>query len=143
MTKGRIVGIGGVFFKAPNTIETKEWYTNYLGMKSDQWGASFISKKFSKESETAYLQWSAFPEDSEYFGANAQQFMINYRVEYIEELVENLRKSSVKICKEIETFDYGKFAHIEDLNGQRIELWEPVDKVFDKMYTDTSNLNFE
>ncbi len=143
MKDGRIVGIGGIFFKCENPDKTKNWYNEHLGIKTDDWGASFVSRKVNKPKENAYLQWSPFKDDSDYFGDRGQQFMVNYRVENIDKLIERLRSEGIKICKEIESYDYGKFAHIEDVNGLRMELWEPIDQEFDKMYKDISKLNVE
>ncbi len=141
-SKGRIVGIGGIFFKCKSPQATKEWYAKYFGLKTDQWGAPFVSKKFSKPKEALFLQWSPFSEDSDYFGSKGQSYMINYRVEHIESLINKFKGEGLKVCKEIEEFEYGKFAHVEDLNGTRIELWEPKDEVFENMY-EADKLNFE
>ena len=59
--------------------------------------------------------------------------MINYRVENIEQLVEELKKEGVTVVDEIEVFEYGKFVHILDVEGNKIELWEPNDEEFEKM----------
>lgn len=141
--KGKIVGVGGIFFKTEDPLVTKEWYSKHLGIKTDKWGASFLSRQYSNSNKSAYLQWSPFKNDSDYFGDHNQQYMVNYRVQNIEDLLNNLKQEGVKICKSIEEYDYGKFAHIEDINGIRIELWEPVDEVFDNMYNDPDQLNTE
>ena len=112
-------------------------------MNTDQWGAPFIAKKYSKPSENVYLQWSLFPQDTSYFDPSVQPFMINYRVEHIEALVQDLKLKGVTICDEIQEFDYGKFVHILDSEGNKIELWEPKDSVFDEMYDDAMKLNHE
>ena len=77
-----------------------------------------------------YLQWSPFKADTKYFEPSKKEFMINYRVADLEALVDELRKEGVEICDNIETYDYGKFVHIMDPEGNKIELWEPVDQVF-------------
>jgi predicted enzyme related to lactoylglutathione lyase len=142
MGKGKIVGIGGIFFKCDDPKETKNWYAENLDVKTDQWGASFVTKQYTSD-KSSYLQWSPFPKDSKYFGDSDQAYMINYRVKNIESLVADLKQKGVVICDKIESFDYGKFVHIKDNNGVRMELWEPVDKVFDEMNQDKSNLNIE
>ena len=58
--------------------------------------------------------------------SSQKDFMINYRVEDIEALVEVLKSEGVTILNEIETYDYGKFVHILDLDGNKIELWQPL-----------------
>ena len=62
---------------------------------------------------------------------STKEFMINYRVEDLKWLVEELKKEGVTVLDEIETYDYGKFVHIMDLDGNKIELWEPIDDVFE------------
>jgi len=128
--KGRVTGIGGVFFKSPNPKETKEWYSKNLGLITDEYGSSFKSRNMDAPDEINYLQWSPFKNDTDYFQPSEKEFMINYRVENLVELVEELKSNGVTICDEMETFDYGKFIHILDADGNKIELWEPVDKVF-------------
>ena len=141
--KGRIIGIGGVFWKTKNTDQTKDWYTKNLGLKTNQWGASFVNRKVSDPQEYAFLQWSLFGNDSDYFGDKGQQFMINYRVENIEGIVADFKEKGFTVCKEIESYEYGKFVHVEDIDGLRMELWEPIDKVFDEMLPDKNEANIE
>ncbi|MCS7075009.1 MAG: VOC family protein, partial [Bacteroidia bacterium] len=73
-------------------------------------------------------QWSVFPVTTNYFGSENQSFMINYRVENLEELVQELRTNGVTIVDEISVYEYGKFVHILDPEGNQIELWEPVNE---------------
>jgi len=142
MKKGRIVGIGGIFFKTNDVAGIKTWYNKMFNLKTDQWGAPFVSRPFNNPDKSSFLQWSPFPHNTDYFGESDQQYMINYRVENIEDLVENLKSQGVKICDDIVKYEYGKFIHIEDPAGIRIELWEPVDEVFESMY-DIEKVNKE
>ena len=80
-----------------------------------------------------FTQWSPFNEKTKYFEPSTRDFMINYRVENLEALVDQLRKDSVVIADKMETVDYGKFIHIVDLEGNKLELWEPNDKEFEKL----------
>lgn len=134
MKKGKITGIGGIFFKCKDPNATKDWYAKQLGLKTDQWGAPFEFRLASDPKTKGYLQWSPFPSDTKYFDPAENEFMINYRVENLEEYLVELKANGVTICDEIETFDYGKFVHILDGDGRKIELWEPVDGGFDDMY---------
>ena len=136
--KKRVTGIGGIFFKTQDTQKLKEWYGKHLGIATDNYGASFISRQWNDPHTSQYLQWSPMQEDTEYFKPSEKQFMINYRVENMEWLVDQLKKEGVTICDEIQTFDYGKFVHILDPEGNKIELWEPVDNVFDKYHEDNN-----
>lgn len=128
--KGKVTGIGGIFFKCDDPDKMKEWYASQLGMITDQYGSLFEFRKSDAPDEKAYLQWSPFSSNTKYFEPSEKQFMINYRVVNIEALVEELRKKGVTILDTIETYDYGKFVHIMDPEGNKIELWEPIDSVF-------------
>ncbi len=141
--KGRIIGIGGIFFKSKDPNITKKWYQENLGLKINEYGATFIQKRVSKPDQNIYLQWSPFKEDTPYFNPSEKEFMINYRVENIESLIEELKSKGVKIIDKIETYEYGKFVHIMDAEGRAIELWEPIDKAFDEYHSDQGTLNFE
>lgn len=130
--KGRVTGIGGVFFKTADPKKTKEWYSKNLGMKTDDYGTMFEFRTAENPEEKAYLQWSPFSEKTKYFEPSQKEFMINYRVENIEALVEELKANGVTVLDSIATYDYGKFVHILDPENNKIELWEPIDNEFDK-----------
>jgi len=130
----RVTGIGGLFFKTSDPESTKSWYEKHLGIKMDAYGAVFISRKSEAPAENQYLQWSPFKRDTDYFLPSDKEFMVNYRVENLEKLVAMLKDEGVTICDEIASYDYGKFVHIMDNDGNKIELWEPVDAVFDDFY---------
>lgn len=132
-TTPKVTGIGGIFFFSDNPTQTKEWYGKNLGLAINEYGSSFEFRNANRPDEINYLQWSPFIRGSEYFAPSKKEFMINYRVQNIEGLVRNLRNSGVTILDEIEAFEYGKFVHILDPEGNKIELWEPVDSVFTKM----------
>jgi predicted enzyme related to lactoylglutathione lyase len=129
----KVTGIGGIFFFSDNPEETKEWYTKNLGLETNEWGSSFEFRNANRPEEINYLQWSPFKKGSEYFAPSKKEFMINYRVQNIEGLVKKLIANGVTILDKIETFDYGKFVHIMDSEGNKIELWEPIDSVFTEM----------
>jgi len=134
----RVTGIGGIFFFSDNPEKTRQWYADHLGLAVNEWGSSFEFRNANRPDEINYLQWSPFKQGSEYFQPSEKEFMINYRVQHIEKLVENLRNNGVTILDSIETFDYGKFVHIMDAEGNKIELWEPVDHVFTEMGGETT-----
>lgn len=129
----KVTGIGGIFFFSDNPNETKEWYSQNLGLEVNEWGSSFEFRNANRPEEINYLQWSPFKTGSEYFSPSKKEFMINYRVQNIEALVNALKENGVTVVDEIETYDYGKFVHIMDNEGNKIELWEPIDKVFTEM----------
>jgi predicted enzyme related to lactoylglutathione lyase len=129
----KVTGIGGIFFFSDNPAESKEWYAKNLGLEVNEWGSSFEFRNANRPDEINYLQWSPFKKGSEYFAPSKKEFMINYRVRNLEGLVEKLKANGVAIVDEIETFEYGKFVHIMDAEGNKLELWEPIDRVFTEM----------
>lgn len=120
----RVTGIGGVFFKCKDPKATTEWYQKHLGLDTNPYGATFEWYEVPDSSKKAQTQWTPFKEDSKYF---EKDFMINYRVENLEALVEELKKEGVTIVDKMETYDYGKFIHILDGEGNKIQLWEAID----------------
>ncbi len=129
----KVTGIGGIFFFSDNPNETKEWYAKNLGLEVNEWGSSFEFRNANRPEESNYLQWSPFKKGSDYFAPSKKEFMINYRVQNIQGLVNKLKANGVTIVDQIETYDYGKFVHIMDSEGNKIELWEPIDSVFTSM----------
>lgn len=121
----KVTGIGGIFFFSDNPKETEEWYSKNLGIEINEWGSSsFESRNVDKPEEINSLQWKAFKKGDEYFSPSKKDFMINYQVQNIEGLVIKLKKNGVTILDDIATYDYGKFVHIMDSEGNKIELWE-------------------
>ena len=129
----RVTGIGGIFFKCKDPDKVKEWYKTHLGFDTDKYGTSFEWRLADDPNQKGFSQWSPFAESTKYFQPSEKEFMINYRVENLEALVEALKKEGVTIVDEIESFEYGKFVHIMDVEGNKIELWEPVDEEYDKL----------
>jgi predicted enzyme related to lactoylglutathione lyase len=121
----KVTGVGGIFFFSENPKEIREWYKKNLGIDANDYGASFESRSLDKPDEINTLQWSTFKKGSEYFAPSKKEFRINYRVQNIEGLVAQLKANGVNVLDSIETFDYGKFVHIMDNEGNKIELWEP------------------
>lgn len=121
----RVTGIGGIFFKCQDPEKIKEWYKAHLGFDMDQYGAKFEWQQEDDPAKKGYTLWSPFPDKTKYFEPSSKDFMINYRVEDLEALVTELKKEGVTVLDEIEAYDYGKFVHILDVEGNKIELWEP------------------
>jgi predicted enzyme related to lactoylglutathione lyase len=126
--KKRVTGIGGIFFKTKDPKAVKDWYRDHLGLNTDQWGSTFWWK--NKEGEDCSTQWSPFKEDTDYFEPSKKEFMMNFRVENLDELLETLKEEGVQVVGKAESVEEGKFGWIVDLEGNKIELWEPNDKAF-------------
>ena len=124
---GKVTGLGGIFFKCKKPKELKEWYAKNLGLNTDQYGTLFEWRQARDSTKKGVTQWSPFSEKTTYFAPSTKDFMINYRVENLVALISQLRKDGVEITDTMETFEYGKFIHIMDIEGNKIELWEPND----------------
>lgn len=123
----KVLGIGAILFFADNLKEMREWYVKNLGLEINDWGsASFESRDLHDPERINSIQWCPFKKGDAYFAPSNKDFMINYRVQNIEGLIEKLRNNGVNIVDELETYDYGKFIHIMDEEGNKIELWEPA-----------------
>lgn len=129
----KVTGIGGVFFKCKDPKKMREWYATNLGLNTNQYGAVFEWRQGADTTKKGFTQWSPFTEKTTYFEPSARDFMINYRVDNIEALVAQLKKGGILITDKIETVEYGKFVHIMDIEGNKIELWEPNDIEFEKL----------
>lgn len=129
----RVTGIGGIFFKCKDPGKMREWYKAHLGLVTNQYGTVFEWRQATDSSKKGFSQWSPFSEKTKYFEPSTKEFMINYRVANLEALVDSLKKEGVSVIDTIEAFDYGKFVHIMDIEGNKIELWEPNDIEYEKM----------
>lgn len=137
-TTPKVTGIGGIFFRSKNPAQAREWYHKNLGLAVNEYGSSFEFRNANRPEEINYLQWSPFEENTSYFNPSEKEFMINYRVQNLAGLIDKLKENGVAILDEIEEYDYGKFVHILDNEGNKIELWEPVDRVFTEMGGETT-----
>ena len=122
----RVTGIGGIFFKCKDPGKLREWYKTHLGLNTNKYGTVFEWWQGADSTKKGFTQWSPFIETTKYFAPSTRDFMINYRVENLVALVEELKKEGVTIVDDIQTFDFGKFVHIVDVEGNKVELWEPV-----------------
>jgi len=122
----KVTGVGGIFFFTNDPKETSDWYSKNLGIETNEWGATFESRDINNSEQINSLQWSPFKQGSDYFAPSKKEFMINYTVQNIEGLVSQLKESGVTVLDDIAAYDYGKFVHILDPEGNKIELWEPA-----------------
>ena len=129
----RVTSIGGIFFKCKDPKKMREWYQTHLGLNTNQYGAVFEWYQGADSTKKGFSQWSPFKETTKYFEPSTKEFMINYRVENLEALIEELKKEGVTVTDSLQTVDYGKFVHIMDIEGNKIELWEPNDIVYEKL----------
>ena len=135
-TTPKVTGIGGIFFFCNSPKETREWYAKNLGLDVNDYGSSFESRSVTHPDEINVLQWTPFKSGSKYFAPSQKEFMINYRVQHIEALVKKLKENGVTVIDDISTYEYGKFVHIMDAEGNKIELWEPNDEAYEQLGKD-------
>jgi len=129
----RVTSVGGIFFKCHDPEKLKEWYHTRLGFNTDQYGTSFEFRMADDPNRKGFLQWSLFDKDTKYIEPSPKDFMINYRVQHLDQLLDQLKAHEVVILDEVESYEYGRFVHILDPEGNKIELWEPVDDEYDKI----------
>ena len=123
----KVTGIGGVFFDAENLQETKDWYIKNLGIEFNDCGSSsFESRDLNNPEQINNMQWKPFKSESNHFAPSQKGFMINYRVQNLDGLIEKFKANGVTILDDVATYDFGKFVHNLDAEGNKIELWEPA-----------------
>lgn len=129
----KVTGIGGIFFKCKDPKKVREWYKTHLGLQTNQYGSVFEWYQGADSTKKGFLQWSPFNEKTKYFDPSTKDFIINYRVENLTALVDELKRNGVTVTDTIETYSYGKFVHILDPEGNKLELWEPDDIEYEKL----------
>jgi predicted enzyme related to lactoylglutathione lyase len=129
----RVTGIGGIFFKCKDPKQMNEWYKTHLGLNTNKYGTVFEWRQAGDSTKKGFTNWNPFSEKTKYFEPSTKDFMVNYRVENLKWLVEQLKTEGVTIADTIETADYGKFVHIMDMEGNKVELWEPNDVEYEKL----------
>lgn len=122
----KVTGIGGVFFKAKgDDKELARWYARHLGIALEEWGGAILKWPEDKRDDGGMTVWNLAASDSEWFSPSTSSFMINYRVDDLGALLDQLRRDGVDILKGPESHENGRFAWIMDPNGNKLELWEP------------------
>lgn len=132
-SKGKVTGLGGVFIKSSDPSKLKSWYEEHLGLPCDEYGHLFSWRHKDDTEKLGSTQFSIFDENTSYLDPAKKEFMINFRVDDLEAMIERMKASGLEVVGDIESYDYGKFAWVMDPNGNKIELWEPVDEVFAQM----------
>jgi predicted enzyme related to lactoylglutathione lyase len=137
-TGPRVTGIGGIFFKAKDPAALKAWYSKNLGMRMGQSGSNFEWHQGADSTQKGFTLWAPFRETTKYFLPSEKQFMINYRVEHLDQLLANLKLAGILPTDTVEKASYGSFIHLMDPEGNKIELWEPNDVEYAKLGTVTT-----
>jgi catechol 2,3-dioxygenase-like lactoylglutathione lyase family enzyme len=122
----RVIGIGGIFFKAQDPERLRAWYRDHLGLDVAEWGGvHFEGREASPAGRQTGTIWSPFPADTTHFQPSTAGFMINYRVENLDEILGQLRAAGCLVEDRTESSDFGRFGWVSDPEGNRLELWEP------------------
>ena len=123
----KITGVGGVFFKSKGDhAALAAWYQKHLGMPAEDWGGAILKWPDDKAEDQGLTVWTVAANDSKWFSPSNSSFMINYRVDNMAELLDQLRAGGVEIIQGPESAENGKFAWIMDPDGNKVELWEPM-----------------
>jgi predicted enzyme related to lactoylglutathione lyase len=122
----KITGIGGVFFKTQDPKKLAEWYKQHLGLDLEAWGGAIMRWPNDKADDKGVTVWHTAPADTKWFSPSESSFMINYRVDNMEEMLSQLKVGSIEIVKGPEYHENGVFAWIMDPAGNKLELWEPM-----------------
>ena len=123
----KITGIGGVFFKSSTDPKAlAAWYQRHLGLALEPWGGAVLRWAADQAGDGGVTAWHVADKDSQWFSPSTSSFMINYRVDDLDELVAQLRRDGVEIVKGPEVDDNGRFAWVMDPDGNKVELWQPV-----------------
>jgi predicted enzyme related to lactoylglutathione lyase len=121
----RVLGIGGIFFKARDPAALRAWYSKHLGIDAQEWGTAFAWKNPDNPEGAGSTAWSVFDAESDAFAPSASPFMVNYRVANLHALLALLRSEGCEVDIKVDESEYGKFGWVMDPEGNRIELWEP------------------
>jgi len=124
--RGRILGIGGVFFKSANRDQMREWYSKHLGLADKGQGVMLPWREHDDPQKEQVTVWTVFAASTKYFDPSPAPFMINYIVDDMDALLDRLKQEGVKIDAKRMDESYGRFAWIYDLDGNKIELWQPL-----------------
>lgn len=123
----KVTGIGGVFFKSKGKgSELAAWYEKNLGITLESWGGAILNWKDDQANDGGLTVWSTADAESKWFNPSESSFMINYRVDNLDELLEQLKQNGVEIVGGPDSAENGKFAWIMDPDGNKVELWEPM-----------------
>ena len=120
---GKVLGVGGIFFKSPDPKRLYDWYARWLGMEFEEWGTAYFPAGLPANAQTV---WSAFPGMTKYFEPSGKDFMFNLIVDDLEETLNQVREGGAEIIGKIEKLEYGLFGWFIDPDGNKVELWEPV-----------------
>ena len=126
----RVTGIGSIFIKARDPERMKDWYRRHLGIDIQSWGGtSFRWQTPERPEPDGMTVWSIFPPDTRYFDPSPAPFMVNYRVDDLHAVLAALREEGCTVDAKVEESEFGKFGWVMDPEDNRIELWQPPERM--------------
>jgi len=126
LEKGRVLGIGGIFFRSKDPARLGAWYSEHLGLQTEAWGTTHGSSFAPADMPpSGFTVWSAFAANTEYFGGSGQGYMINLVVDDLDAALRNVKAGGAEVLDDREEQDFGRFGWFVDPDGNRVELWEP------------------
>ena len=121
----KVIGVGGVFFKSPDWDKLKRWYQDVLGIEFKEWGGAVFTPDMLAGAPGTGTVLTGFPNESDYFEPSTKDYMINFMVDDLDEMLERCKAHGVDPVKMFPDEFNGRFAHIVDPEGRKIELWQP------------------
>ncbi|NRF72144.1 VOC family protein [Aquincola sp. S2] len=121
----RVTGIGGIFFKAADPDKLREWYRRHLGFELEPWGGMVFKWNDSPTPDGGVTIWSLMPDSNDTFAPSSARFMVNYRVDDLDAVLQLLRDEGCQVDARTEESELGKFGWVMDPEGNRVELWQP------------------
>lgn len=120
----RVVGVGGVFFRATDPARLAAWYAEHLGIEINPafGGTSFLPSGLP---QGAYTIWSPFPRDTDYFEPSTNDYMINLIVDDLDAALEQVERGGAELHGEPQRLEFGDFGWFTDPEGNKVELWQP------------------
>lgn len=122
----RVVGIGGIFFKAKDPAALQAWYRLHLGIDVQAWGgAAFDWTGADGKLVAGTTAWRIASADDGSFAPSTVPFMVNYRVDDLRALLQALKEEGCQVLEKLDESEFGKFGWVIDPEGNKVELWEP------------------
>jgi len=116
-------GLGGVFFKSADPKKLCEWYAQHLGFTVDNWGG--VQFQPAAMPPGGCTVWTPFKQSTDHFSPSTKDFMLNFVVDDVAGVLDQVRAGGATVIGEIQDYDYGRFGHFMDPEGNKVELWQP------------------